>query len=299
MRILLTILIGLTLLAGCQETRPLDLPGLEGRAKAGDAEARRELVGLLGWSDNGVNDRAYAILVALGPEAIPALVAALDSGDRVQREYVVAALGTLQAADQVEALAGVLRDRTFPRRYVAAWALGEIGQPGSLPALIAALADDDPAVRRYATRALIKFNREAVAPLLAALPQADGEAEAAMIRALGDIADARALPALLERSGGAHRAEAFRALGKLKDPAAEQALVAGLADADWSVRMNAAMALGPLGTEQALPALRRTLEDDERVVREWSARSLEMITGQRVLYRNQNGELVPPYNVYH
>ncbi|PLY04439.1 MAG: hypothetical protein C0624_05720, partial [Desulfuromonas sp.] len=89
------------------------------------------------------------------------------------------------------------------------------------------------------------------------------------------------------------------ALGKLKDPAAEHALVAGLQDTDWRVRMNAAMALGPLGTEIAVPKLRITLEDDERVVREWSARSLEMITGERVLYRNQAGEMVPPYNVYH
>ncbi len=298
MRTLLVILLCAALLA-CQETRPLDLPGLEGRAKAGDAEARRALVGLLGWSDNQVNDRAYAILVALGPEAIPFVAEALDSDDRVQREYAVAALGTLQASGQLEALANVLRDRSFSRRYVAAWALGEIGQPASLPVLIGALGDDDPAVRRYVTRALIKFNRQAVEPLLAALPQAKGEAEAAIIRALGDIGDPRALASLLARSEGAHRAEVFLALGKLKDPAAEQALVKGLADGDWAVRMNAAMALGPLGTERSEPALRRALEDEERVVREWASRSLEMVTGQRVLYRNQKGELVPPYNVYH
>ncbi len=295
----LTILILLACLVACQETKPLDLPGLEGRAKAGDAAACRELVGLLGWSDNGVNDRAYAILVALGPEAIPYLADVLDGNDAVQREHAVAALGTLQASGQVEAIAALLADRTFSRRYVAAWALGEIGQPQSLPALIRALSDDDAATRRYATRALIKFNRDAVAPLLAALPAADDLAEAAMIRVLGDVGDRRALPALLERCDGEHRAEVFAALGKLKDPAAEQALIAGLSDPAWSVRMNAAMALGPLGTEHAVAPLQRVLEDEERVVREWAARSLEMITGERVLYRNQDGELVPPYNVYH
>ncbi len=295
----LAILILFVALMACQETRPLDLPGLEGRAKAGDAEACRELVGLLGWSDNGVNDRAYAILVALGPEAIPYLAEGLGSDDPVQREHVVAALGTLQASGQVEAIAGLLADRSFARRYVAAWALGEIGQPQGLPALIRALSDDNAAVRRYATRALIKYNREAVAPLLEALPAADDVAAAALIRVLGDIGDRRALPALLERSTGTHRAEVFAALGKLKDPTAEQALIDGLADPSWSVRMNAAMALGPLGTEHAVASLRRTLDDEERVVREWAARSLEMITGERVLYRNQSGELVPPYNVYH
>jgi len=286
-------------LFACEETRPLDLPGLEGRAKAGDTVARRELVDLLGWSENGVNDRAYSVLTALGNEAIPFLAEELETGDAVQREYVLAALGTLQAHDQVDNIARVLADRGLKRRYVAAWALGEIGHPQSIEALIESLDDSDAAVKRYATRALIKFNQEAVEPLLKALPGAKGEAEAAIIRALGDIGDRRALPSLLERSDGTHRAEVFMALGKLKDPAAEKALVEGLTDQNWRVRMNAAMALGPLGTELSETALRTTLEDEERVVREWSARSLEMITGQRVLYRDQKGEMVPPYNVYH
>jgi len=298
MRRLLFIILLVSLVA-CQQNRPLDLPGLEGRAKAGDAEATRQLVELLAWQENGVNDRAYAIVVALGPKAIPYLAEQLASDDRVQREYVVAALGTLQAADQVDAIAALLADRGLKRRYVAAWALGEIGQPQSVEPLLKALADDDPAVRRYATRALIKFNREALAPLLEALPKTSGEAEAAIIRVLGDIGDKRALPLLLERAEGLHRAEVFMALGKLKDPAAEHALLTGLQDENWHVRMNAAMALGPLGSEQAVAPLQVTLEDEERVVREWSARSLEMITGERVLYRNQLGEMVPPYNVYH
>jgi len=296
-RLLLWIL--LASLVACQQNKPLDLPGLEGRAKAGDAAATRELVELLAWQENGVNDRAYAILVALGPRAIPFLAEQLQTDDRVQREYLVAALGTLQAGDQVEEIARLLGEQGLQRRYVAAWALGEIGQPQSVPVLIEALADRDSAVRRYATRALIKFNREALAPLLAALPATRGEAEAAIIRVLGDLGDKRALPLLLERAEGEHREEVFMALGKLKDPAAEHALLTGLQDRNWRVRMNAAMALGPLGSEQALAPLRITLEDEERVVREWSARSLEMITGERVLYRNQQGEMVPPYNVYH
>ena len=296
---LLLLFVMLASLVACQETRPIDLPGLEGRAKGGDADACRELVGLLALQENAVNDRAYAILVALGQEAIPYLAEGLNSNDRIQREYVVAALGTLQATDEVDAIIAILSDSRLERRYVAAWALGEIGHPAGVAPLIAALGDRDAAVRRYATRSLIKYNQEAVMPLLAALPTAGSEAEAAIIRVLGDVGDARALPQLLQRSAGEHRAEVFMALGKLKDPAAEQALVEGLADEDWKVRMNAAMALGPLGSEHSVAPLRKTLEDPERVVREWSARSLEMILGTRVLYRDQHGEMVPPYNVYH
>ena len=45
--------------------------------------------------------------------------------------------------------------------------------------------------------------------------------------------------------------------------------------------------------------LRKTLEDDVHVVREWSARSLEVITGQHLKYRNEKGEYVTPYTIYH
>ncbi|MDH3998491.1 MAG: HEAT repeat domain-containing protein, partial [Desulfuromonadales bacterium] len=84
-----------------------------------------------------------------------------------------------------------------------------------------------------------------------------------------------------------------------RDARAESALINGLADPDSQVRMNAAMALGPLGGSNAEAPLRKTLEDETHVVREWSARSLEMITGQPVLYRNSHDEYVRPYSVYH
>ncbi len=107
------------------------------------------------------------------------------------------------------------------------------------------------------------------------------------------------LDALLAHADGPQRAEVFLALGKLRTPKAETVLIRGLSDGDWQARMNAAMALGPLGGPQAAAALKRTLNDEVHVVREWSARSLEMVTEQPVLYKNSKGEMVRPYNVYH
>ena len=49
----------------------------------------------------------------------------------------------------------------------------------------------------------------------------------------------------------------------------------------------------------AAAALSKTVEDEVHVVREWSARSLEMVTGKPVLYRNSHDEYVRPYQVYH
>jgi HEAT repeat protein len=63
--------------------------------------------------------------------------------------------------------------------------------------------------------------------------------------------------------------------------------------------MSAAMALSVVGTAAAVAPLETALADEVNVVREWSARSLEMVTGQRYQYRNETGELVAPYNIYH
>jgi HEAT repeat protein len=161
------------------------------------------------------------------------------------------------------------------------------------------LDDAEGEVRRYAVKALIRLNRLAVPLLLDYLPTASPRGELGAVRALGDIGDLRALEPLLARVNGPARQDVFIAFGKLKDPRAEAALIAGLADADWRTRMNAAMALGPLAGAQAQAALEKTLEDEVMVVREWSARSLEMATGRRFKYRNEKGEYVAPYSIYH
>lgn len=289
----------LLLVSGCSRDAAINLDELGAKARGGDRAALGKLVELLARPDGQVAEQTYPVVVAAGEQAIPVLLQKVGATNRQQREYVIAALGTLKAQPAVVPIGRVLADRTLERRYVAAWALGEIGSPEGVPALLSALDDPNAEVRRYATRALIKINRPAVGPLVGHLRTATGESAAGAIRALGDIADPAALDVLLVHTDGPQRSEAFLALGKLRDARAEAALVKGLSDADWRARMNAAMALGPLGGSQAAAALRRTLDDEVHVVREWSARSLEMVTGQPVLYRNSKNEMVRPYNVYH
>ncbi len=299
-RLLTTCLLGaLVLISGCSRDAAINLEELGGKARGGDRAALVRLVELLARPDGQVAEQAYPMVVATGEKAVPVLLEKVGATNRQQREYVIAALGTLKAPEGVVPIGRVLTDRALERRYVAAWALGEIGAPEGIPALLTALDDPNGEVRRYATRALIKINRPAVAPLIELLRTTRGESSAGAIRALGDIADAKALEALLAHAAGPQRADAFLALGKLRDARAEAALIKGLSDADWQVRMNAAMAIGPLGGPEAAVALKRTLDDEIHVVREWSARSLEMVSGQPVLYRNSKGEMVRPYNVYH
>ena len=281
------LLLGLCLFvfSACSAEPVLNLEELEANARGGDPQAIEQLVGLLASEESGLSDRIYIMVVEVGERAVPALLPRVQDENKQVREYVIAALGTLKVVDAIPAISEVLANKALERRYVAAWALGDIGDATAVPALLSALDDENSEVRRYATRGLIKLNRLAVMPLLDYLADAEGEGAAAAIRAVGDIAD--------------QRSEAFLALGKLRDVRAESALIAGLEDADSQVRMNAAMALGPLGGPAAAAALSKTVEDEVHVVREWSARSLEMVTGKPVLYRNSHDEYVRPYQVYH
>ena len=285
--------------AACTADPALDLEQLQAEARGGDQQAMQQLVGLLAAEEPGLSDRIYTLVLDIGQRAAPVLMQRVKDPDKQLREYVIAALGTLKVKEAVPALGDVLEDSSMQRRYVAAWALGEIGGDDTVPMLISALNDGNSEVRRYATRALIKLNKIAVLPLIEYLAVADDEGAAGAIRALGDIADKRALEVLLKSAEGPYRAAAFLALGKLRDSRAESALIAGLKDPDSRARMNAAMALGPLGGTESALALQQTLEDEVHVVREWSARSLEMISGKPVKYRNSHDEYVRPYNVYH
>lgn len=296
---LLTVLALSLSLGACHRDGPLDLEALAGRARGGDTAASGKLLELLGVTEQGLSGRVYPVVLELGPAVVPQLLPLVASANVEQREHVIAALGSLKVGAAIAPIGQVLADRTLGRRYVAAWALGEIGDPAGLPALLAALDDDDNEVRKYATRALIKLNRAAVGSLLAYLPQAPARGAAGAIRALGDIGDVAAVEALLAQADGPNRPDVFLALGKLKDGRAQAALIAGLTDRDWRVRMNAALALGPVGGPEAVAPLRMTLEDEVHVVREWSARSLETITGKHVKYRNEQGEYVAPYSIYH
>lgn len=299
MKRFLVLLLCCMAVTACQNKSALDLDTLAGQARGGDVSAGRDLVALFATAAPEVNDRVYQIVVESGDAVIEPLLENVRSENTEQRERVIAALGTLKVEQAVSGIAEVLADNRYGRRYVAAWALGEIGHPEGIPALIEALDDDVQQVRRYATRSLIKFNQTAVDSLILTLENAPDRQAAGIIRALGDIGDRRALESLLKRADGAVRSDAFLALGKLRDPRSEQALISGLDDEDWKVRMNAAQALGPVGGAASEQPLRQCLEDEVLVVRQWSARSLSMITGHTVNYMDASGKLVAPYQVYH
>lgn len=116
-----------------------------------------------------------AALQRIGPEASPHLRRDLEhlvtAGHRGRRGALVAtALGLHGDIASAPTLVRALVAGTEPAlRAAAAEALGEIGVPIAVPALVAALADADPEVRRQAATALGQVSDTSAVPAIAAV----------------------------------------------------------------------------------------------------------------------------------
>jgi HEAT repeat protein len=151
--------------------------------------------------------------------------------------------------------------RERDRRWAAAEALASFGDRarGAVAALLRALDDEHPAVRRYAAKALGLIGHDlAIAPLVAHLGDRDDRALEEIARALGRFEE-RAAPAidglvrLLHRPGVARFAAST--LARIGPPAFE-ALHAALRADNTTTLVGACDALGHLGDAGA-PAVQR------------------------------------------
>jgi HEAT repeat protein len=110
--------------------------------------------------DGSVRARAAELAAGLGEQAVALLITALHDKEARVAESGCFALGEIgsAASPAVPALEAVVRDHPDPIcREAAVAALGAIGAPEGLPAILAATADK-PAVRRRAVLALAPFS---------------------------------------------------------------------------------------------------------------------------------------------
>lgn len=267
-------------------------------AKSGDPAAIRALLPLFDTEDN---ERLVRFIVTLKEKAASPLIDALDDPSPRIVEAAAGLLGEIRSKQAVPSLTAFLRsDRQ--RRYVAAWALGEIKDPGSIPVLVSALADPNESVIKASTRALINIGRKSTPAIMTALPSSSGRSRKAMLRSLEDIEDTKAEEAILgvldTEKDPVVQAAAARALSKCGTAKSYVPLERWLLEGEVGVRVECAWSLGILIAKPAEGALRKTLEDPDPNVREWSARALENITGERIMYRDAKGKMSLPYNLY-
>ena len=195
------------------------------------------LIQALRYKDFEVQTSAAQALGTLGAEGIDKLILALKTKDKDVRLGIIEALSVIRDSRAVPSLIQLLTDTSSEVRWEAAIALGEINDPGTTESLQHALRDPDKYVRYGAAFALQKIGWKPAS------------------------AEERAFQCV-----GMQEWQAVREIGTPAIPA----LSLVLRDRDSGVRMQAIEILGSTGDGKAIPALIRSLADENAEVR-WKA----------------------------
>ncbi len=263
--------------------------------KAFGREAAELLVSRLGDQDPFVRVAAARALAALnlGPETmLPIMEKALANADETTAHHALDAVAAL-GPPAVPRLIAALKHPKL--RAPVAYALGQIGPPAA-PAtgeLAKLVGSNDTKVVTEAAVALAKIGPAAagsVPALSAALKQSDCPNPHAILYAIGKMgpAAAGAKPELLNLIGSKDHSVAVVAAWALTqvDPQSAEmsanvvpVLTAGLGDSRPETRQMAAQALGGLksGAKQAIPALEKAASDESGAVRDAASEALRAI----------------------
>lgn len=124
--------------------------------------------------------------------------AILQDGSPQDRAEAIKYLGEERYAPAVSILSQLVEDSDPGTRFLAAQALGRIGDEaeGAIPALLLALRADDMYLRMATTGALIQIGAPAVPGLIKALFDRNKAVRRAAAKALGKIGNKRAIKPL-------------------------------------------------------------------------------------------------------
>lgn len=167
--------------------------GSSARKLVDDLEA---LIGELTSNDDARAARALSQLPQHGETALDYLLNLLKSADTNHRWWATFGLANLDHPRAREGLIQALRDQDPSVRQAAVAGLRQQPDPVAIPALIEALGDGDRLLARLASGALAALGAEAVSALTIAMRSEDAGVRIEAARALGEVGDSSAIPAL-------------------------------------------------------------------------------------------------------
>ncbi|MEJ1365460.1 MAG: HEAT repeat domain-containing protein [Candidatus Sedimenticola sp. (ex Thyasira tokunagai)] len=226
-------------------------------------------------------------------QTVDALVQLLSTGDEVDRCYSSKALGTLKAEDAVDRLIECLRDEDIDVCMDAAEALGRIGNPKAVPALVESLSNDNSgeictavvaSLRKIGGSDVIEVLKKAASERPENIEWEDDwdtwwDIQLEAVRALGDFGGEEAVDTLTQiiddETMQDIENDILKSLSKIPGKGVE-ALIERLQNQESlpQSRWRAAKALGRANSSEGIIALGRALKDTSRDVRAESIMAL-------------------------
>ena len=195
-----------------------------------------------------------------------------------ERRSALLRLGRTRAPEAVPALVEALESASEETRIAAVRGLGRIGRPQAAVLLLDIFAAGDLQVPEHTLKnALMNCCREAPEVLLPHLNRTSGRTRELIARVLAELADPSLGDELLVLAADALpevRASAARALAKVRPDVSFPVLSTLVSDAEWFVRLRAVIALSSLDHPGKTHVLLRALCDSNRHVRQRAAWTL-------------------------
>jgi len=204
------------------------------------------------------------------PEAVAALVTALEDSDKGVRESAGEAIVAGRSELAPQFLTEYLASSDISSRNFASELLIKLGS-FSLPALMDKISDQDHDVRKFAVDILGIINdASAIEVVITALQDQNMNVACSAAETLGQFGDPRGVEPLI----GAYdklpeaRLQIIEALGKIGDVTALKLLSVAVKDKDPVIRLTAIEALGNLGSKEVEPYLKELLKCDDDTLQE-------------------------------
>lgn len=251
----------------------------------------RPLVLVLGWLEGEAVERALVrligqasarrevieSLVRYGERVTELLIEQLSAEEVETRKAAVIALGRIGDPAAVPALVGAMTDDD-ELTVVAAGAMGKIGDRRAFDALLEMIGQPDASVRQASIAAINSLGHpEMAGRAVALLEDPNPHVRESAVKIAGYFGYAECTDLLLERCRDIDenvRRAALEHVAYLEDDRVLPTVVEALGDAPPRVRAAAAAALAQVDGHAALPHLLGALRDSDSWVRYFAARSI-------------------------